>query len=145
MTATNHFLIGVSISLVVKQPLLALPLAFISHLVADALPHFGGKLPLSTLRNVWIFDAVILSTVLLATWKYFGFFSVLTGFVATSPDLVWVYKFVFQEKLGQLPPKPKTGFNSLHARIQKYEFIKNWPFEFVYVVIFSLFIFKLYS
>ncbi len=140
MTATNHFLIGVSISLVVKQPLLALPLAFVSHLVADAMPHYGGKAPFSQMKKVWMLDAFLLSIVLLGTWYYFGVYNVLVGFIATSPDLVWVYRFLVQEKRGKLPPKPKSGFNKFHARIQKYEKHYNWPYEFLYVTLSLLFI-----
>ena len=140
MTATNHFLIGVSISLVVKQPLLALPLAFVSHLVADAMPHYGGNAPFSQIKKVWMLDAFLLSIVLLGTWYYFGVYNVLVGFIATSPDLVWVYRFLFQEKAGKLPKKPKSGFNKFHADVQKYEKHYNWPFEILYAALSLLFI-----
>ena len=140
MTATNHFLIGVSISLLVKQPALALPLSFASHLAADALPHFGGRLPVKKLAKVWVVDAAVLLVALIVTWLTFGFYSVFIGFIATSPDLVWVYRMVVHEKFGQLPQRPKTGFNKFHSDIQKYEKPYNWPFEFVYVTLSTLFI-----
>ena len=41
MTATNHALSGALIGLAVMQPILALPLAFVSHFMLDAVPHFG--------------------------------------------------------------------------------------------------------
>ena len=40
---TNHMVTGAVIALVVKQPALALPLAFLSHFVLDALPHYGER------------------------------------------------------------------------------------------------------
>lgn len=43
MNATNHMAVGALIALTVKEPILALPLAFASHFVLDALPHFGYK------------------------------------------------------------------------------------------------------
>lgn len=42
MTGYNHAMTGAAIALVVKQPLLAAPLAFLSHFVLDVTPHFGG-------------------------------------------------------------------------------------------------------
>ncbi|HVI69239.1 MAG TPA: hypothetical protein VM581_02165 [Magnetospirillaceae bacterium] len=42
MTGLNHVLTGSAIALMVRQPLLAAPLAFLSHFVLDATPHFGG-------------------------------------------------------------------------------------------------------
>lgn len=140
MTATNHFLIGVSISLVVKQPALALPLAFVSHLLADALPHFGGRLAVKKLAKVWLLDAVLLSIALIYVWLHLGFYSVFVGFIATSPDLVWVYRLIVQEKFGKLPQHPKSGFNKFHADIQTYEKPYNWPFEFLYLALSLLFI-----
>ncbi len=41
MTGTNHGLTGAVIALIVKEPLLAVPLSFASHFVCDAIPHFG--------------------------------------------------------------------------------------------------------
>lgn len=35
--------VGAIIALTIKEPVLALPLAFASHFVLDALPHFGYK------------------------------------------------------------------------------------------------------
>lgn len=42
MTGINHILTGTVIALTVKEPLLAAPLAFFSHFILDATPHFGG-------------------------------------------------------------------------------------------------------
>jgi len=41
MTATNHALTGAAIALSVKSPVLAIPLAFISHFLLDAIPHYN--------------------------------------------------------------------------------------------------------
>lgn len=42
MTGLNHVLTGSAIALAAKQPLLAAPLAFLSHFLLDVTPHFGG-------------------------------------------------------------------------------------------------------
>ncbi len=41
MTVTNHMMTGALIALLVQRPILAIPLAFLSHFVLDALPHYG--------------------------------------------------------------------------------------------------------
>ncbi|MDP2632675.1 MAG: hypothetical protein Q8P25_03055 [Candidatus Curtissbacteria bacterium] len=42
MTATAHALIGASIAVKVANPLLGIPLAIISHFVADMIPHWDA-------------------------------------------------------------------------------------------------------
>lgn len=42
MTATNHALTGTAIGLLVGVPIFALPFAFASHFILDALPHYGA-------------------------------------------------------------------------------------------------------
>ena len=129
------------VSLVVKQPLLAIPLAFVSHFIADALPHYGTRtFQIKFLTKLWLLDAVLLSVALVLTYVNFGFYSVFIGFIATSPDLQSVYKMTVDEKFEQLPKIPKKGFYSFHANIQKYEKPYNWPFEFLYLTLSLLFI-----
>lgn len=41
MIALNHALTGAVVSLVVKRPELAIPLAFLSHFVVDMVPHYN--------------------------------------------------------------------------------------------------------
>ena len=41
MVITNHVLAGSLIGIGIKEPTLAITLAFVSHFVMDALPHFG--------------------------------------------------------------------------------------------------------
>jgi len=42
MTATAHALIGASIAVKVVNPILGIPLAIISHFVADLIPHWDA-------------------------------------------------------------------------------------------------------
>jgi hypothetical protein len=47
MLLVSHTIIGVAIAVVIKQPLLAFPLAFLSHFLLDLIPHWDlleGKL-----------------------------------------------------------------------------------------------------
>jgi hypothetical protein len=41
MTGFNHGMVGAIIALSIKQPALAIPIAFISHYPLDTLPHLG--------------------------------------------------------------------------------------------------------
>ncbi len=40
MTATAHAVIGVAIAATITNPVLAIPLAFASHILADSIPHW---------------------------------------------------------------------------------------------------------
>lgn len=103
MTATNHALTGAVIGLVVGQPLLAVPLAIGSHFVCDALPHFKVNLPEKVLlktrgfRNYLIADAS-LCVLLVATLAIFQpqhwLLASVCAFMATSPDLLWLNKYL---------------------------------------------------
>lgn len=94
MTATNHALTGAIIGLVIGNPI-ALPLAFLSHYVLDALPHFGwpgeeGKrLKSNTFRNYLIAEACICFLIVLilfiahpANW----YLAAVCAFLAALPD-----------------------------------------------------------
>ena len=41
MTTANHLVVGAIIGVAIKQPLVALPVAYGSHFVLDALPRYG--------------------------------------------------------------------------------------------------------
>lgn len=52
MIALNHVLTGAAIGMAVRQPLLVVPLAFLSHFILDSLPHFTYGEPGT--RRFWI-------------------------------------------------------------------------------------------
>lgn len=125
MTATNHALSGALIGAVVTQPVLALPLAFVSHFVLDAIPHlgldeFGGHLKAKKMfKWMLLIDAALLALVII--WLFvinapFLVFACL--FLAGSPDFVWAYRYIFKENFGKKPEPMKNLFNRFHARIQ---------------------------
>ena len=124
MTASNHALVGSAIALTVKQPLLALPLAFASHFVLDALPHFGYPgLGEAFKHKLFIivesFDAIVLILIFL-TMVQIGYMPLLGALMAISPDFEWVYRYFFYERKGLKPPltSPLAKF---HSKIQRYE------------------------
>lgn len=103
MTATNHALTGTIIGLVVGEPLIALPAALLSHFVCDAIPHFGSALPQqarlrsNNFRSYLIVEAGI-CVFLVACLAFFRpehwFLASLCAFLATSPDLLWINRYL---------------------------------------------------
>ncbi len=120
MTATNHALTGAAVAVIIRQPLLALPLAFLSHFACDALPHFGFKMKFGS-RRMYLYlmvEAVVLLVVAI-TLVLSGVPNLLLlgacAVVAMSPDVAWFF-------YGLKGQTGKTGrydaLNRFHAKIQ---------------------------
>lgn len=96
MTTTNHALTGALIATVIKQPYLAIPLAFLSHFVCDALPHFeaGFTFGKKSMYIYLFFDglcAALFALFLLFKGVDYPLLLAVSGFAAMSPDLTWLY------------------------------------------------------
>ena len=125
MTATNHALTGTVIGLSISQPLLALPLAFASHFICDALPHFGlasyeeRTKKTKTFHRILYIDAAILAVVMgLLFWNGVGLLAFACLVLAGSPDFVWAYRYIFKEGFGKKPFPPMNILSRFHSRIQ---------------------------
>lgn len=126
MNTLNHLATGAVIALVVQKPAIALPLAFVSHFVADALPHFGfvekggyGQALKHRLTYVSLaYDAVGIC-LLLVLISGQAWYVLLSAFLAVSPDLMWVYRYVLFERKGLVPPNWKIV--QFHQKIQWFE------------------------
>lgn len=103
MTATNHALTGAVIGLVVANPLVALLAAFISHFICDSIPHYASSAPSKKLlktnrfRNYLIVEASLcfLVVVCLAiTRPHHWLVAAICAFLAASPDLFWINRYV---------------------------------------------------
>lgn len=150
MTATNHALSGALIGLAITQPVVALPLAFASHFVLDAVPHFGlddfgGHLKArSKFIKLLYVDATLLSMVILwlfiagAPWLAFACL-----FIAGAPDFAWAYRYVFKENWGRKPPMKMNRFNRFHVRIQPTAKLKGAFVEVPLAIIFVVAIARL--
>lgn len=145
MIGTNHYLFGVATATVVGNPVFALPLAFASHFVLDILPHFGVKIGAKNRGKIIIIDAIIdfclLITMIVLTLQQYPAWYVLAGLVAMSPDFAWIYRFVFKERFGALPPPARSKFNAWHAGIQKLESIPGVLVEIVFCATFAFLLF----
>lgn len=127
MTATNHAITGSIIGLLIGNPLLALPLAFLSHFICDALPHFGSSLPFNIyvktrrFRNSLIVDGamcIILVSVLAISQPQHWIIAGICAFLATSPDLFWINEFRLMRAGKAWYPNVYSRFA---ARIQWFE------------------------
>lgn len=128
MTTANHVLVGTLIAVTVKQPALVLPLAFASHFVLDALPHFGysGSGYGVAFRHKAFFAMEFFGltgiALLLATSLYGFNLVLLASIIAVSPDFEWVYRYFLYERKGLKPPK--TFLTDFHKKIQWCE--RSW-------------------
>jgi hypothetical protein len=118
VTATNHSLTGAIIAASIANPLVALPLALLSHYVLDALPHFGkGDAFIATKRFkvMLMTDAAlcfILVLCLAITHTDRWWIVALGAFLAASPDLFLInlYRYAKQNRLKDWHPNMYTRF-----------------------------------
>lgn len=101
MTASNHVVAGAVIAAAVPQAAIALPLAFVSHFIMDALPHYGDNDNHSWLNRhfkyvlgVDLFLTVAFLVGLLVIQPANWILLVLAGLVAVSPDILWLPYFL---------------------------------------------------
>lgn len=101
MTGSNHLVAGALIAATVTQPMVAIPLAFMSHFFMDAMPHYGDTNERSWLsRNfkyILALDAVIGLSFLIAVMVLqplnWGLI-VACAIIAVLPDALWVPYFL---------------------------------------------------
>jgi hypothetical protein len=126
MTATNHALTGAVIGAAIGLPWVALPAAFLSHYVLDALPHFGASenyITTARFKQMLAVDAllcVIFVAVLAFTSQEHWPLLAACAFLGTSPDLFWInkYRYALQGRIQQWKPNLHSRFA---ARIQWFE------------------------
>ena len=116
MTGSNHIVAGALIAAVIPQPLIALPLAFASHFVLDALPHFGDTEHHTWLHKkfhyILVFDALISTAFILALVVFQPEYWVLliaSGLLAVSPDALWLPYYLDELK----------GISREHSKLAK--------------------------
>lgn len=93
MLSTPHLLVGAAIVKTIPNPMVSLPLAFLSHFALDAFPHWDGspKTPFSLKTTGWIIvDYLIgLNIILLLTVGLENQFLIIFGaFLGTLPDFI---------------------------------------------------------
>lgn len=122
MTGINHALVGGLIAKYLPLPI-ALPLAFASHFVLDALPHYGiehKKRDKSLFYKVFYVIDFLVAFGFAVTQILMGHYAIfLGGLVALLPDFVWVAR-VLRRRSYDLSNN-KYWFTRWHAAIQRYE------------------------
>lgn len=138
MTGTNHGLFGASIGIVfINYPLVALPLAFASHFLLDALPHsgfddLGGHLKASKklFHGSLVIDALLLTiSFLVLVANHAPLLVYACWFLAGSPDIAWAYRYIIKEKGGKIKPAKMNWLNRFHSKIQWSQTSKGWLLE----------------
>ena len=125
MVATNHALTGAVIGLSLHHPLLAIPLAFLSHFALDSLPHFGSKrLPEGGKAFIYYLalDASLCGALVLTLFLGhvpYWWLAAICAFMAASPDFMWFRDFLALQQKRRLPKR--TILKRFHAWVQWYE------------------------
>lgn len=134
MTGFNHVLTGVTIAVVVKQPLLAPILSLISHFILDSLPHFGNhpdivpynrKFKMYLVVEVVLILAVIM--VSLALFPNLWWLIIACASLAFLPDFFWILESRLRPRL-----RFAETFYQFHTSIQKSEYPQGWIIELIY-------------
>lgn len=122
MTATNHAITGAIIAVTIDKPVIALPLALLSHFVTDMLPHFGYKGHLGygekLKRKLAVFMMVIdpiafIPFIALLLAHHVSFWIYAAAFLALAPDFHdFIAHFVFKK------PKQFNWFSRMASKIQ---------------------------
>ena len=121
---------GAVIALTVKQPLLAVPLSFLSHFAQDMLPHWNyglsrqkGEEPKFFSRRFNLFltldlmTALIIMAILAIAFPSHLWLIWACMIAAASPDLMWAYYRLYRQHIkGEKPIFP--WFARFHSSIQ---------------------------
>lgn len=133
---TNHMTTGAVIAFAIKQPAFALPLAFLSHFLLDALPHYGVKgeeHTFSRLTHAVIVTDIIIAMGFLLWLATSGYYlAALAAVAAASPDAAWGYRVLQMHLYGRM--KPQNMLTKFHAWIQWGERPWGLAVEAVYTI-----------
>lgn len=146
MTAPNHALTGALIGLTIHEPALAAPLAFLSHFACDAIPHYdppgeGNQERLGSprfIRELIISAFICLGIVacLALTRPHDWLLASVCAFLAASPDLFWMPRFIHRLRTGKDRP-PRGWFLHFHSWIQWRTGPDLWWLETIWFVVFG--------
>ncbi len=144
MLATNHGLTGIILGAYLPLPI-AIPVAFASHFVMDALPHFGipheQRNSSRAYKMIVVCDTVLalsfaVALIPLQKWRMEA-----VGWVAYAPDGLWVLYYFTHGRDFHL--KPSSAFQRFHMNIQRYERPWGLAIELTYLAIIMPVVFHL--
>jgi hypothetical protein len=140
MTGFNHGMTGAVIALTVKQPALAVPLAFLSHFATDMIPHFGldeKQLFKRRFNVILVADflfAISLMVILAVLFPEHIWLIWACMIAAASPDLMWAYHRLYIEH-HKKRPKKLGRIASFHSKIQWSQTIPGFLIEAIWFVL----------
>lgn len=131
MTATNHALTGAFIGLATGNPWLAIPAAFLSHFVLDAIPHYSppGKSDVAIIQSKIFFHIQIIAgailcllvvSLLAALHPAHWIIAAACAFAATSPDLLSFPRYIHIKRTGN-DNRSQFWFWRFHGIIQWFQ------------------------
>lgn len=123
MTSTNHALTGAVIALAVKQPALAIPLAFGSHFIVDMIPHYNPN-------GVKGFNKLGRKFKHRSFWWVFGIDMSLFGLLLITLPFLLITTVtsltIFLSMLAAASPDFVDGYHFLVGHFRKKTFKPNW-------------------
>lgn len=147
MTATNHAVTGALIGIAIANPL-AIPLAFASHFLLDALPHYGfpgNNLDSQKIKITLFLDAIMLSFVsLVLLLTSANPLLILTCmFAAISPDVISSQRYIRELQSGKKETANLPLFGRFHSTIQWCERPWGWIPEIAWFCVISFIIYRI--
>lgn len=141
MTATNHALTGAAIAVTIRQPLLALPLALLSHFICDAVPHWDYILKFPLKKYVAVLDVIFAAVLtLIVVWQVYlipDWIILGCAFLAVAPDAMWLPHILKGQPIPFDGDEPLYLARRIHRLVQWSETKKGFYIE---VLWFSLMI-----
>lgn len=142
MTGTNHALTGAAIGIALQEPLLIVPLAFASHFVLDAIPHFDHEIYRFGSRwatRLYVIDGMLATLglgLLIVLLSQLWFYILLGAFFGVAPDIFWLYYY----RHG----RPQHWYFRFHSWIQWFERPPGLLVEASYLVFISTALYALF-
>lgn len=146
MTGFNHGMTGAVIALTVKQPLIAVPLSFLSHFAQDMIPHWNygvvrkGNEPkqfFSRRFNLFLtadfLFSIVLMIVLALIFPAHKWLIWACMIAAACPDLIWAYYRLYLEHMKKRRPV-YDPVSQMHKSIQWSQTAKGGLVEIVWFI-----------
>ena len=155
MTAPNHALTGAVIGLSVTNPVLACILAFISHFICDAIPHYDppGSDSVAIMTSKGFITKLLVAGAGLCALIVFILFlrqphnwllAAVCAFLATAPDLFWLPRYLHVKRTGtDINLKRSNLFWRLHAAIQWKTSPSLWKLEAIYAIVVTILLWQM--
>lgn len=142
MLAINHALTGAAIGLSISNPLIAAPLAVASHFALDSVPHYdppgteAERISAKRFIKQLVLDTslcLLLVCILALTRPKDWLLACVCAFLAASPDLFWIPKFVQLKRTRKY--KTSSLFLRFHKKIQWHTSPRLWVIEALYFMV----------